>query len=792
MERGQIQEAMAFRVKFRVCQLNPLRSIHVDSLGVHMMNRGMLEIYPNGSDVVSLCKEIVRNGFDASEANHNGIAVEEVPLQEHGAKDPVTGKTYRSIGDYNVEMSSNNSFLKTCFSLESARRVVAGTLSHSHLLLVLLCCRTCAKWDLVDEDGKPMHPCGEDGKINEAAIAARDAVFAELVNVGLRFELLSYKIYLEEPHACILISNALNKVNAAALKTTTLSALSSLTGAVGISASSHKLSGVVEFNSIKNKVRAEVDFLVDEPEFIEMFDFVVRLGADKNSYLPRFLKWTSAMVCSTKRQLRMASFTVLNKFKAGPLTNIALLERSLRQKPTSLQCPCPENALEKLTTEEFNDLEDVLFFFHTKCKHAVAALPSNEQSIFIANVDVAAANAFVGAALAQKLPAKKDMAIAVAKYWKQLQAGAEPVQDKVTGHWPSFRTAVDLAESAKAKPAVAGQKLPPTYAQPILIHYNEDTGKALRQADVRDDIKDEPEYVTLPWKEWIQSEASGKSPGTVRKMAELAALNVLYMAQLQSAADNDAAVAVYFKSDTKTKRVVALKDFLPNEITLLPPLPKTFKLRTESVHPERVAVQVISKWGASGQQEILDTTTFFLHPEWEAPKAQEVEDQNLAVASDRRAWEWTGKETMSPMWAVHRCTDAGLTQKNAAENKHGRTFNMEVQHKNYSLLGVGGQGISEGTCSWIVSVPFLANIAPVTKGDELLWRCLDAIKKTIDASKDWKHDHRIQEQQRKNRNSKKLRKRPQKRRKGTQMRYDRSRGMMKIPMGSRVTEPFTA
>ena len=105
---------------------------------------------------------------------------------------------------------------------------------------------------------------------------------------------------------------------------------------------------------------------------------------------------------------------------------------------------------------------------------------------------------------------------------------------------------------------------------------------------------------------------------------------------------------------------------------------------------------------------------------------------------------------------------------------------MEVQHKNYSLLGVGGQGLSEGTCSWIVSVPSLTNIAPVAKGDELLWRCLDAIKKTIDGSKDWKHDQRIQEQQRKNRNSKKLRKRPQKLRKGTQMRYDRSRGMIAV------------
>ena len=71
----------------------------------------------------------------------------------------------------------------------------------------------------------------------------------------------------------------------------------------------------------------------------------------------------------------MMSFTILNKCKAGALTKIALLERSLRQKPTALQCPCPENGLTKVTREEYFDLEDVLFFFHTKCVAAVAAAP---------------------------------------------------------------------------------------------------------------------------------------------------------------------------------------------------------------------------------------------------------------------------------------------------------------------------------------------------------------------------------------------------------------------------------
>ena len=54
MERGQVQQAMAYRVKYRV---GKPRSICVDMLGVHMMNRGGHGVYPNSSDVVDLGKK---------------------------------------------------------------------------------------------------------------------------------------------------------------------------------------------------------------------------------------------------------------------------------------------------------------------------------------------------------------------------------------------------------------------------------------------------------------------------------------------------------------------------------------------------------------------------------------------------------------------------------------------------------------------------------------------------------------------------------------------------------------
>ncbi len=58
--------------------------------------------------------------------------------------------------------------------------------------------------------------------------------FTNLCNDGLEMEVLSYKIYMEEPQACSLISQALNCGNEVALKTTELTALAVQTGAVGL------------------------------------------------------------------------------------------------------------------------------------------------------------------------------------------------------------------------------------------------------------------------------------------------------------------------------------------------------------------------------------------------------------------------------------------------------------------------------------------------------------------------------------------------------------------------------
>ena len=92
-----------------------------------------------------------------------------------------------------------------------------------------------AEWKLTEEERQVL-ATGTDGRLDvEAAVAVKN--LQELHNTcreGLLVEVLSWKIVVEEPGACALISNALNESSSMALRTTELTALSVLSGGMCI------------------------------------------------------------------------------------------------------------------------------------------------------------------------------------------------------------------------------------------------------------------------------------------------------------------------------------------------------------------------------------------------------------------------------------------------------------------------------------------------------------------------------------------------------------------------------
>ena len=125
-----------------------------------------------------------------------------------------------------------------------------------------------AEWKLDDEPNlsKLLNP---DGTFYNAAVAGCDEGLDRVMRDGMDMEVLSWKMLVEEPTAASLISQALNKAQSMALRTSELTALNVLSGAVALALGSG-VAGEVCFESVREKVRGELDMYVDMSGFIDV------------------------------------------------------------------------------------------------------------------------------------------------------------------------------------------------------------------------------------------------------------------------------------------------------------------------------------------------------------------------------------------------------------------------------------------------------------------------------------------------------------------------------------------
>ena len=307
-------------------------------MSVHPQNRGGM--YPHPDTVRNLGLKILSKGFNQNEANHEGVCVEEIPYSERANHSRSDGLPYETYADYNIKQCDHLFLEKCCSYLND---IMYGTLSHSHLLLVLLSWANGAEWKLEDEPQwrQMLNP---DGTFYNAAVAGCDEGLDRVMRDGMDMEVLSWKMLVEEPTAASLISQALNDPQNMAARTSELTALSVLSGAVALALES-AVAGEVCFETVREKVRMELDFYVDLPGFIDLFEFVVNMGANKNQFIPQLLEFGSKFVDNQQRQLSLQAFAEVNKVSLQfPRVKIAMLMRAYRKPPSRTWCPPPETA----------------------------------------------------------------------------------------------------------------------------------------------------------------------------------------------------------------------------------------------------------------------------------------------------------------------------------------------------------------------------------------------------------------------------------------------------------------
>ena len=349
-DMGVIRKAMALRVKYRVQDTQNPRRIQTSQLGVHFKNRG--GVYPQFDVVRGLGSNLLGWGFCAEEADHLGVCVQEVPIEERELLNQALAVAglppYETYTCYNMRQCCGSQ-LDICF--KDGEQLSYGTLSHPHLLMVFRSVVGRGNWDLRCEDNKPKC-CTADGKLDIDAVALKDDTFANYCYIGLRMEVLGWKINIEEPGACSLISQALNKGSEACLQTSELTALAVLTGDITLAMNS-AVAEDVGFSSVKIRLRNALDFIVDEPSFLELYDFVISMGANKNTFIQGFLSFGERFVDGKKRRLRFEVFAIIDKIGGQfPRTKIAVLKKAYRKKTTCGYCPVPEIKFHASTCDE--------------------------------------------------------------------------------------------------------------------------------------------------------------------------------------------------------------------------------------------------------------------------------------------------------------------------------------------------------------------------------------------------------------------------------------------------------
>ena len=790
---GEVVKAMALRVKYRLkTDLGALkRRLPLTVLGVHPENRG--SVYPGADVVRGLGIQLARKGFSQEEADHQGVCVQEPPANTPA----VAGQ--ECYADYNLRCCKGQPFLDKCFGNQS--HVAYGMLSHNHLLLVLLCWKHGANWDLDDELRK-IFPVDPLGRLDLSAAVAVETLMQlhQTCTEGLRVEVLGWQINTEEPGACSLIAHALNVGNSLALRTTEFQALRVLSGECALQSQINQ-SSEIDFTVVKAQVRKQLDTFVDDPDFPEVFSFVINLGADKSIFLPDLIEFGRRFVDQKKRQLRWQAFAEINKVdRQHPRTKLAALKRAYRKNPTNGFCPSPEACFHKAPFECVSKIEQLLHFFQVEAATAVAALgDEHKQQSFLANVDVAVAEAFV-VCKKQDKPQEVVRIVLTAsyKYYHQLlYACGTQMKDcmaKQIEDWIDWKNVA--LEQCKEQTSVKDKKV-----LPVILDFDAKTGKALSQQELFPIQTQEGAKWSLPWRAGRLFELGEK------EAAMRSALQVLYMLHVRSAsAYYSLPIDIILDESKNLKYVQATENMTSGDFCLPPCAPKATQLRTECNHPYKVPIRVavmgnraelqttIAAAVADGKSSnaVADgksLTALAAHgvdgkssnavaadcAEKQAPAAVAAVPGKLVVRPSAKGPQKTSAKKpaqdledehrggdqvsytffVTPEWRAPQCKDDGQWIWEGEESMHpfwavrrlsstaaakeGLQVNTQLKDITFTNLAVGA--IAGQSCSQTMSVtvPCLVPSQNIPKHTQLVLLCEDQPKQTTKRLKSWKN-----------------------------------------------------
>ena len=760
-----IKRAACFRAKYR-CGVTAT-FMPLQCLGIHQKNRS--GVFPQYKRCQSLMKNVLGDGFSKETAWHQGVCVEEIPQEQQP-----TG--YVTMHQWNKDCSARHPELEGF--LRGPDQVTHGTLSRSHLTLILKVFRNQQRsWPWPD---KYKDFVMSNNGLDMIALRDFDADLADVLSQGLKMEVLSWKLSLEEPQGCSQISQALNMGNEIALATSEATALATLsetvTFAIKNSQMTHRAAMTVAFEAVKQSVALELKEFVSRESFVDMFEYVMNMGANMSPFIPKLVDFTSIWVNSETHRLPLIAFKEANKIPNDyPLIKLAIIQRAYMMRPNSQGfVPVPEASWGRVTKPYLHKLDQLLKYWDVELRKSIASMDAKFDQYVTASAATNAAAAFIKYV---PIPASRKeggnvelemLKVTLEDYEKVIKHLTDgglphPGPPPDDAKWIDYAVAQKHVKEEEEKAKQAAEMRPPVAKdEPLLakcIQYDAD-GKPLDEQDAIVKTNTETSKVEIPWSPWLRS-ATGRDMDIERALTSTIYF-VLHSLHTSPALVN-APIQILLNETTKKFTALATRDIEVNELQLPPCAPGAgSKLHKEATKPSGIAIQIAESSvqmtddrkrrltmktpeGATPSTTIKTVThTYFVFPDTKLPSWETLWD-DTAVAADRRCLRamkpLDGKEIMHPFWLVPRMTEKDLRAHNEdAKGTSRAMFNLAFDTIQCGAVATGCMMAKKTNIAWTVDVPIITNNTAIKKGEELILRISPPEKKEKDPKVEtWKN-----------------------------------------------------
>ena len=761
-----LNDAARLREKYSLKDKNGarlLQKITLEELCVHPQNRA--GTFPSAARVKDLLCGIMRDRFLANEAQHEAVVIQELPFEKRADFQRLRGKPYTTHSEHNKKHTESVEALKSAFTCLSTFNY--GAVSHCTLSLGLQSIKHEAAWDLPEEHkgkGLEAFQTGPGGSWDVSKMR-QDERFSELVEVldnGLRCEILSWEIHLDKDHveAPALIAAALNNPQGKGVTTHEMEILKSV--AEHASAAAAAAQGEVDFDRILTACASRYPLIGSQMWFVDLFKFVIGTGGQDGPFIPQILDYDRRWVDHSKRTLAQTTWNVLNQVgDKYPHVKVALVMRAYSEDPRSGICPSPESGWTKQTEYRLENLNALLGYFRSEVEVRAAEVMTADQSATITSqLIIAATEAFYQIAVKQtaKKPFSEIVSHVCAAFsefcgevrqaWLQQEKNASKQFPLPPSPWA---TGLTQAWEERDRSRSSGSGGVPT-AVPVLIKFDAQ-GRPTNSQMAEPAQSSSTPMMVVPVHTWHPSQASVDLDYDRRHQAAIT--------EVMSALHHDPKtcqqpVQMQYDIHKKSVHVVVTEAVGPGSLKLFPccPTVKTFSKAT--TNQRAVELQV----GEQRPNPAVEMQQYWAVPDLKLPplekecspgdlqraaedqpaisegqggpdQKEDAKEEEGQQSQNPYQWKFAGTESLHFFWAVDAMTTEELAKAQLQRGQEHWNFNVDLYPKTFRTMihGADSMRVME------VVVPYMSNTEMLSKGDRLILR-ITKEKKVPDGKKD--------------------------------------------------------